>query len=118
MEQYGNPKSWLVTQDEHSDAELEDALDVVGDAEPVGQLPQIQYEDISDAEDAPAQAHVQYENIPEADRAPDAQFEDISEPEDIPDDTPLRSRSTGSFSNSTTTGLGIHSRKASTQRTW
>jgi len=75
MGRYGDPKSWLVTQDEHSDAELEDSLDAVDDAEPVGQLSQIQYEDISDAEDAPAQAHVQYENIPDANGAPNAQVD-------------------------------------------
>jgi len=49
----------------------------VGDAEPVGQLPQIQYEDISDAEDAPAQAHVEYENIPDAEQAPDVQVDGV-----------------------------------------
>ena len=89
MERYGDPVTWLEAGDEQSDAKPEDALDVGGDTELVGQLPQIQYEDISDAENAPAQAHVQYDNIANAEQAPDVQFENISEPEDIPDDTPL-----------------------------
>jgi len=59
MGRYGDPVTWLEAgdeqSDEQSDAEPEDALVVGGDVEPVGQLPQIQYEDISDAEDAPAQ---------------------------------------------------------------
>jgi len=76
--------TWLEAGDEQLDAEPEDALDVGGDAEPVGQLPQIQYEDISDAEDAPVQAHVQYDNIANAEQSSGVQFEDISEPDDTP----------------------------------
>jgi len=93
MGRYGDPVTWLEAGDgqldEQSDAEPEDALVVGGDVEPVGQLPQIEYEDISDAEDAPAQAHAQYDNIANAEQAPHVQFEDISEPEDVPDDTPV-----------------------------
>jgi len=53
MGRYGDPVTWLEAGDEQLDAEPEDALDVVGDAEPVGQLPQIEYENIPDAEQAP-----------------------------------------------------------------
>ena len=77
MGRYGDPVTWLEAGDEQSDVEPEDALDVVGDAEPVGQLPQIEYEDISDAEDTPAQAHVEYENIPDAEQAPDVQVDGV-----------------------------------------
>ena len=75
MGRYDDPVTWLEAGDgqldEQLDAEPEDAPVVGGDVEPAGQLPQIEYEDISDAEDAPAQAS-------------DIQFEDISEPDDTP----------------------------------